>query len=79
AGKTGTAQNPHGDDHAVFVGFAPYENPKIAIAVTVENVGFGSVHAAPIARDVIKAYLQKSSTQQIKKSEYLSTLKEEGD
>lgn len=79
AGKTGTAQNPHGDDHAVFVGFAPYENPKIAIAVIVENVGFGSVHAAPIARDVIKAYLQKSSTQQIKKSEYLSTLKEEGD
>lgn len=77
AGKTGTAQNPHGDDHAVFVGFAPYENPKIAIAVIVENVGFGSVHAAPIARDVIKAYLQKNSTQQIKKGEYLSTLKEE--
>lgn len=79
AGKTGTAQNPHGDDHAVFIGFAPYENPKIAIAVIVENVGFGSVHAAPIARDVIKAYLQKNNTQQIKKSEYLSTLKEEGE
>ncbi len=59
AGKTGTSQNPHGDDHAVFIGFAPYDNPKIAIAVIVENVGFGSVYAAPIARDVIKAYLDK--------------------
>lgn len=80
AGKTGTAQNPHGDDHAVFIGFAPYENPKIAIAVIVENVGFGSVHAAPIARDVIRAYLQKNNTQQIKKNEYLGLLKgEEGE
>lgn len=57
AGKTGTAQNPHGDDHAIFIGFAPYDNPKIAVSVLVENVGFGSTHAAPIARDVIKAYL----------------------
>lgn len=63
AGKTGTSQNPHGDDHAVFIGFAPYENPKIAIAVIVENVGFGSVYAAPIARDVIKAYLDKKEPQ----------------
>lgn len=60
SGKTGTAQNPHGKDHAVFVGFAPYDNPKIAIAVIVENAGFGSVAAAPIARDVIAAYLRKS-------------------
>ncbi len=59
AGKTGTAQNPHGKDHAVFVGFAPYDNPKIAVAVIMENAGFGSVAAAPIARDVIKAYLEK--------------------
>ncbi len=56
-GKTGTAQNPHGNDHAWFVGFAPYENPKIAIAVLVENAGFGSTHAAPIAQKVIQAYL----------------------
>lgn len=63
AGKTGTSQNPHGDDHAVFIGFAPYENPKIAIAVIVENVGYGSVYAAPIARDVIKAYLDKKEPQ----------------
>ena len=56
-GKTGTAQNPHGKDHAWFVGFAPYENPKIAIAVLVENVGFGGTHAAPIAKKVIQTYL----------------------
>jgi penicillin-binding protein 2 len=56
-GKTGTAQNPHGNDHAWFVGFAPYENPKIAIAVLVENVGFGGTHAAPIAKNVIEAYM----------------------
>jgi penicillin-binding protein 2 len=59
AGKTGTAQNPHGKEHAVFVGFAPYDNPKIAVAVIVENAGYGSVAAAPIARDVMQAYLQK--------------------
>jgi cell division protein FtsI/penicillin-binding protein 2 len=59
AGKTGTAQNPQGKPHAVFVAFAPYNNPKIAVAVIVENAGFGSVAAAPVARDMIKAYLQK--------------------
>ncbi|GJQ62775.1 MAG: penicillin-binding protein 2 [Melioribacteraceae bacterium] len=58
AGKTGTAQNPHGEDHAIFIAFAPYENPKIAIAVFVENVGYGSTYAAPVARDVIKAYMK---------------------
>jgi penicillin-binding protein 2 len=58
AGKTGTAQNPHGNDHAWFVGFAPYENPKIALAVLVENVGFGGTHAAPIAKKIIEAYLR---------------------
>ncbi len=58
AGKTGTSQNPHGKDHAWFVAFAPYENPKIAIAVLVENVGYGGTHAAPIARDVIKEYMK---------------------
>ncbi len=58
AGKTGTSQNPHGKDHALFVGFAPYENPQIAVAVMVENVGFGSTYAAPIAQKVIKTYLE---------------------
>lgn len=66
AGKTGTAQNPHGKDHAIFIGFAPYDNPKIAIAVIVENAGFGSTAAAPIARDVIKAYLQKEKPREVK-------------
>jgi penicillin-binding protein 2 len=57
AGKTGTAQNPHGEDHAWFIAFAPYDNPQIAVAVLVENVGFGGTHAAPIAKKVIEAYL----------------------
>lgn len=59
AGKTGTAQNPHGKDHALFIGFAPFDNPKIAVAVVVENVGFGSTYAAPIAKKLIEAYLLK--------------------
>ncbi|NNJ53096.1 MAG: penicillin-binding protein 2 [Ignavibacteriaceae bacterium] len=58
AGKTGTAQNPHGEDHAWFVAFAPFENPKIALAVLVENVGFGGTHAAPIAKKIIETYLR---------------------
>ena len=49
AGKTGTSQNPHGKDHSWFVGFAPFDNPTIAIAVLVENVGYGGSYAAPIA------------------------------
>lgn len=57
-GKTGTAQNPHGKDHAVYVCFAPRENPKIALAVVVENAGFGGVWAAPVARLMIEKYLR---------------------
>lgn len=56
-GKTGTSQNPHGKDHSVFVAFAPKENPQIAIAVYVENAGFGSTWAAPIASLMIEKYL----------------------
>lgn len=56
-GKTGTAENPHGKDHAVFIGFAPLEDPKIAIAVYVENSGFGGTWAAPIASLIIEQYL----------------------
>ncbi|MCP4631479.1 MAG: penicillin-binding protein 2 [candidate division Zixibacteria bacterium] len=59
AGKTGTAQNPHGLEHAWFCCFAPVEDPKIAIACIVENAGHGSTHAAPLAREMIKAYLLK--------------------
>lgn len=56
-GKTGTAQNPHGKDHSVFVAFAPKDNPKIAIAVMVENSGFGATWAAPIASLMIEKSL----------------------
>ena len=60
AGKTGTAENPHGLDHSIFMGFAPIENPKIAIAVIVENAGFGSVWAAPIATLMIEKYINRN-------------------
>tara|TARA_B100000886_G_scaffold339770_1_gene306268 strand:+ start:17438 stop:19255 length:1818 start_codon:yes stop_codon:yes gene_type:complete len=56
-GKTGTAQNPHGEDHSIFVGFAPKERPKIALAVYVENGGWGSTWAVPIASLMIEKYL----------------------
>lgn len=56
-GKTGTVQNPHGRDHAIFIGFAPMENPKIAVAVVVENAGFGATWAAPMATLMMEKYL----------------------
>lgn len=56
-GKTGTSQNPHGDDHSVFFAFAPKDNPKIAIAVYVENAGWGASYAAPIAGLMIEKML----------------------
>jgi penicillin-binding protein 2 len=59
-GKTGTVQNPHGKNHSVFIGFAPRDNPKIAIAVIVENAGYGSTYAAPIASYMIEKYLKGS-------------------
>ncbi len=58
-GKTGTAENPHGEDHSIFIAFAPKENPQIAIAVYVENEGFGGTWAAPIASLMIEKYLTK--------------------
>lgn len=62
AGKTGTAQNPHGEHHAVFFAFAPRVNPKIAIAVFVENAGYGGVWAAPIASMMVEQYLTDTIT-----------------
>ncbi|RLD84543.1 MAG: penicillin-binding protein 2 [Bacteroidetes bacterium] len=59
-GKTGTAQNPHGVDHSIFIAFAPKENPKIAISVYVENAGYGGTWAAPIASLMIEKYLNDS-------------------
>jgi penicillin-binding protein 2 len=57
-GKTGTSQNPQGEDHSVFFGFAPRESPKIAISVYVENAGFGAQYAAPIASLMMEKYLK---------------------
>lgn len=59
-GKTGTAQNPHGKNHSVFVAFAPRVNPKIAVAVVVENSGQGADWAAPIASFIVEKYLRDS-------------------
>ena len=61
AGKTGTAQNPHGPAHAWFMGFAPLERPEIAIAVLVENAGFGGTQAAPIAGACMEYYLHAAA------------------
>ena len=58
-GKTGTAQNPHGKNHSIFIAFAPKDNPKIAISVVVENAGFGATWAAPIASLMIEKYLKR--------------------
>jgi penicillin-binding protein 2 len=57
AGKTGTTQNPHGENHSMYVGFAPFDNPQIAIAVVVENSGFGATYALPIASLMIEQYI----------------------
>jgi penicillin-binding protein 2 len=62
AGKTGTAQNPQGEDHSVFIAFAPKEDPKIAIAVYVENAGWGGRAAASTASLMIEKYLRGSIT-----------------
>jgi penicillin-binding protein 2 len=56
-GKTGTAENPHGKDHAVFSAFAPRDNPKIAMVCFVENAGFGGTWSAPIVSLMIEKYL----------------------
>ena len=65
-GKTGTAQNPHGSDHSVFICFAPKDNPKIAVAAYVENGGFGATYAAPIASLLTEMYLNKEISEERK-------------
>ncbi len=59
AGKTGTAQNPHGENHSWYVGFAPYEDPKIVIAAVIENGGHGSEVAAPIVGKLLNFYMKR--------------------
>ena len=61
-GKTGTAQNPHGEDHSIYIAFAPKDKPVIAIAVYIENGGWGSTWAAPIASLMIDKYINKTTS-----------------
>lgn len=70
-GKTGTAQNPHGKNHSVFIAFAPKDNPKIAIAVYVENAGFGATFAAPIASLMIEKYIKGEITNKAREQRML--------
>lgn len=71
AGKTGTAQNPHGKDHSVFIAFAPIEEPQIAIAVFIENAGFGGTWAAPIASLMIEKYINRTINNKLKEKRIL--------
>jgi penicillin-binding protein 2 len=71
-GKTGTAENPHGKDHSVFIAFAPMNDPKIAIAVYVENSGFGGDWAAPIASLIIERYLTGKISDSLKEERILN-------
>ncbi len=80
-GKTGTSQNPHGEPHAWFIGFAPFDKPEVAIAVIVENAGSGGGVAAPIARQFLEKYfygkllprpiVKRDSTQAVEETEPL--------
>ncbi len=73
--KTGTAQNPHGKNHSLFVCFAPKDDPKIAVAVVVENAGFGATWAGPIGGLVMEKYLNDTLTKESKaKLDYLSNV-----
>ena len=69
-GKTGTAQNPHGEDNSVFICFAPKDDPKIAVAAYVENAGFGGTWACPLASLLVEHYLNGSISAERK---YLET------
>lgn len=71
-GKTGTAQNPHGKNHSVFVTFAPKVNPKIAIAVYVENAGYGATWALPVASLMMEKYLTGKVTRKALEDRLLS-------
>ncbi len=63
AGKTGTAQNPHGEDHALYICYAPADAPEIALAVLAENAGHGGSEAAPIAQKVLQAYFHPAAAE----------------
>ncbi|MEJ2720313.1 MAG: penicillin-binding protein 2 [bacterium] len=65
AGKTGTAQNPHGEDHSWFIGYAPADDPEIAIALVVENAGHGGAIAAPITKQFYLEYFGRNPTDSV--------------
>ena len=71
-GKTGTSQNQKGKDHSIFIAFAPRDNPKIAIAVFVENAGFGGSAAAPIASLVVEKYLKRKVDRKAVESKFMN-------
>jgi len=75
-GKTGTVQNSGGEDHSLFVGYAPYHNPKIVIAVVVENAGFGATWANPIASLIIEQYLTGKCTRKDVYDDIAETVKD---
>lgn len=84
-GKTGTSENPHGEDHSLFIGFAPKENPEIIIVVVVENAGFGGTWAAPIASLMLEKYLTGEISEQrlpvekrILEADFITPKKENG-
>jgi penicillin-binding protein 2 len=65
AGKTGTAQNPHGQDHALFVCYAPVDSPRLAVAIVVENAGHGGSIAAPRAGMMLRRLFLPDSLQRV--------------
>ncbi len=67
-GKTGTAENKHGKDHSAFIGFAPRNNPQVAIAVYVENGGFGATFGVPIGRVMMEYYLREGNLSSVSSS-----------
>lgn len=67
-GKTGTTENVHGKDHSLFIGYAPQEDPQIAIAVIVENAGFGATYALPIGRIMLEYYLNNGVITEVTKT-----------
>ena len=72
--KTGTAQNPHGKNHSIFVAYAPEEDPQIAVAVVVENAGYGATWAGPIASFMIEKYLNDTiATDRLKEIDRVSS------
>ena len=76
-GKTSTAQNPHGKPHGWFVSYAPYEKPELVVVAIVENVGYGGVHAAPIAKQLHKYFFSNDSVKAMLVNEAILKIKEE--